>query len=150
VTGCGGALRGPDTAAVHVFALRVYYEDTDLAGIVYHANYLKFIERARSEWVRGLGIDQAALRQGAGVVFVVRRIEADYLAPARFDDLLEVHTRREAATGARLVLDQAVLRGGRRLFAARVTLVAMDARGRAVRLPAAAIGGGTKAAAADH
>ena len=65
----------------HSLSLRVYYEDTDLAGIVYYANYLKFIERGRSEWVRTLGVDQAALRATQGIVFAVRRVEADYLAP---------------------------------------------------------------------
>ena len=72
----------------HQFTLRVYYEDTDLAGIVYYANYLKFIERARTEWVRGLGVDQGRLRAEDGVVFAVRRVEADYLRPAKFDDEL--------------------------------------------------------------
>lgn len=125
----------------HTFACRVYYEDTDLAGIVYYANYLKFIERARSEWVRELGIDQAALLAAQGVVFAVRRVEADYLAPARFGDDLEVVTDVEAATAARLVLRQTVGTGGRLLFAARVTLVALTAAGRPARLPAALRGG---------
>ena len=84
----------------HLFKLRVYYEDTDLAGIVYYANYLKFIERARSEWVRELGIDQRRIKEEDGMVFAVRRIEADYLAPAHFDDELEVQTAPEAVTGA--------------------------------------------------
>ncbi len=87
----------------HRFALRVYYEDTDLAGIVYYANYLKFIERARSEWVRGLGVDQARLRAESGIVFAVRRVEADYLRPAVFDDLLEVETRLVETGGARIL-----------------------------------------------
>jgi acyl-CoA thioester hydrolase len=121
----------------HEFAIRVYYEDTDLAGIVYYANYLRFIERARTEWVRGLGIDQARLRAETGVVFAVRRIEADYLAPARFDDLVTVRTALRALAGARLVLDQAVWRGEMRLFAATVTLVALASSGAPVRLPAA-------------
>lgn len=120
----------------HRHELRVYYEDTDLAGIVYYANYLKFIERGRSEWVRGLGIDQTALRDGAGIVFAVRRVEADYLRPARFDDLLCVTTRPVQGGGARIVLDQAVLRGEEVLFTARVTLVALGRTGQAVRLPA--------------
>ena len=119
----------------HRFALRVYYEDTDLAGIVYYANYLKFIERGRSEWVRTLGIDQARLRAEAGIVFAVRRVEADYLRPARFDDLLEVETALEALTPARLVLRQRVLRGAEVLFDSRVTLVALTEAGRAGRLP---------------
>ncbi len=69
----------------HVFPIRVFYEDTDMGGIVYYANYLKFIERARSDWVRSIGIDQNALRE-AGVIFAVRSVEADWFAPARFDD----------------------------------------------------------------
>lgn len=120
----------------HRHQIRVYYEDTDLAGVVYYANYLKFIERARSEWVRELGIDQTRLKAEAGVVFAVRRLEADYLAPARFDDLLTVLTAPESATPARLVLRQDVRRGEGLLFSARVTLVALGASGRPARLPA--------------
>ncbi len=120
----------------HSLSLRVYYEDTDLAGIVYYANYLKFIERGRSEWVRALGVDQAALRRDEGIVFAVRHLEADYLRPAVFDDWLTVTTSALPVTGVRIVLDQAVLRDGVVLFAARVTLVPMGADGRAVRLPA--------------
>ena len=121
----------------HTFPLRVYYEDTDLAGIVYYANYLKFIERARSEWVRGLGIDQALLRAEQGIVFAVRRVEADYLRPAVFDDVLSVQTVLADHSGARLVLDQAVLRGAQTLFTARVTLVCLTAAGTATRFPTA-------------
>jgi acyl-CoA thioester hydrolase len=120
----------------HRHPLRVYYEDTDLAGIVYYANYLRFIERARTEWVRGLGIDQVALKTGQGIVFAVRRVVADYLAPARFDDTLEVETLPLAVTGARIVLRQEVWRGPERLFSAEVTLVALAADGAARRLPA--------------
>ncbi len=120
----------------HSFPVRVYYEDTDAAGIVYYANYLRFIERARTEWVRALGVDQVQLRAEEGVVFAVRRIEADYLRPARLDDELTVETQLVAATGARIVLDQAVLRAGERLFHAQVTLVCMSDHGTAVRLPA--------------
>ena len=121
----------------HTFPLRVYYEDTDLAGIVYYANYLKFIERARSEWVRGLGVDQALLRAEHGLVFAVRRVEADYLRPALFDDVLTVQTTLSEHSGARLVLDQAVLRGAQTLFTARVTLVCLTAAGTATRFPTA-------------
>lgn len=118
------------------FELRVYYEDTDLAGIVYYANYLRFVERARSEWVRAVGVDQRRLRAEAGLVFAVRRLEADYLRPAVFDDLLEVTTELVELGGARIVLDQAVWRGEERLFAARVVLVCVGPEGRAARLPA--------------
>ncbi len=120
----------------HSFPIRVYYEDTDLAGIVYYANYLKFIERARSEWVRGLGLDQTALKRDQGIVFAVRRVEADYLRPAKFEDVLTVETRLLAETGARFVLEQEVLRGGERLFLAQVTLVCLHDTGAPARLPA--------------
>lgn len=127
---------------MHRFTLRVYYEDTDLAGIVYYANYLKFIERARSEFVRERGIDQAAL-QREGVVFAVRRVEADYLRPARFDDELEVRTVLRALGGARIELGQSVWRGTEQIFNAEVVLVCMGQSG-ALRLPQAvrtALGG---------
>lgn len=120
----------------HCFPVTVYYEDTDLGAVVYHANYLKFIERARSDWVRRLGIDQNALR-GEGLVFVITRIEADFRAPARLDDRLTVETVPAGATRARLVLDQRVLRDGVELFCARVTLAAMSLEGRPRRLPPA-------------
>jgi acyl-CoA thioester hydrolase len=123
-------------ASPHRLTLRVYYEDTDLAGIVYYANYLRFIERARTEWVRDLGIDQARLKAEEGIVFAVRRVEADYLRPARFDDLIEVETGLREATAARVVLDQRVTRDGAVLFAAVVTIVALTDAGRPARLPA--------------
>jgi acyl-CoA thioester hydrolase len=129
---------------IHRFSLRVYYEDTDLAGIVYYANYLKFIERARTEWVRALGVDQALLRAEDGIVFAVRRVEADYLRPAKFDDELVVETRQIAATGARIVLEQDITRLGEKVFAAQVTLVALTEDGHPARLPMAlrqALGG---------
>ena len=120
----------------HHFQTRVYYEDTDLAGIVYYANYLKFIERARTEWVRDLGIDQARMKAETGVVFAVRRIEADYIQPARFDDILDIETAVAAHGPARLVLTQEVVCDGAVLFAAQVTLVALQESGKPARLPA--------------
>lgn len=122
--------------SAHRFDLRVYYEDTDLAGIVYYANYLKFIERGRSEYLRALGVDQAALRDESGLVFAVRRVEADYLRPGHFDDHLCVTTRPRKLTGARIVLDQTVLRGEERLFSAVVTIVCLGPDGRPARVPA--------------
>jgi len=122
---------------MHSFDCRVYYEDTDLAGIVYYANYLKFIERARSEWVRDLGLDQAQIKAETGVVFAVRHLTADYLTPARFDDMLRVTTRPMQATGARIVLDQRITRGETLIFAAEVTLVAIGPQGQPARLPKA-------------
>lgn len=120
----------------HLFQCRVYYEDTDLAGIVYYANYLRFIERARTEYVRALGVDQVRMRDEEGLVFAVRRLEADYLAPAQFDDVLEVLTEPIQITGARVVLRQRVRRGGVDLFDATVTLVALTLSGTPARIPA--------------
>jgi acyl-CoA thioester hydrolase len=120
----------------HRFPIRVYYEDTDMGGIVYYANYLKYIERARSAWVREMGIDQNEMREKDGVVFAVRRVEADYLGPAKFDDELEVRTVTQAVTGARLVMEQQVVRGGQVLFSAVVTIVCIGEGGAPARLPA--------------
>lgn len=120
----------------HMLSVRVYYEDTDLAGIVYYANYLKFIERARTEFVRELGIDQTILKDEAGLVFAVRRVEADYLSPAKFDDQLSVCTTVKDVTGVRIILRQDVLRGDTLLFSAIVTLVAIGTDGGPKRLPA--------------
>lgn len=121
----------------HELTLRVYYEDTDLAGIVYYANYLKYIERGRSEWLRDLGVDQLALKDGQGLVFAVRRIEADYLSPARFDDLLNVRTRLAKITPARIIVAQQVVREDNVLFTASVTIACVNLAGRPSRLPAA-------------
>lgn len=120
----------------HRFPVHVYYEDTDLAGIVYYANYFKFIERARTEWVRERGVDQVALKAEEGIVFAVRRVEADYLSPAKFDDDLTVETSLEALKGARIVLNQLVKRDETELFSSQVTLVALNENGQPARLPA--------------
>lgn len=119
----------------HRFDLRVYYEDTDLAGIVYYANHLKFIERGRSEWVRELGIDQTALKAEHGLVFAVRRVVADYLRPARFDDRLSVLTECLAIGGARIDLRQQIVRDDQPVFTALITLVCLTHAGRPGRVP---------------
>ena len=121
---------------MHQFSLRVYYEDTDMAGIVYYANYLKYIERARSDWVRSLGIDQNRLRTTQGLVFAVRKITADYLQPAHFDEPLQITTEMIKLTSARLYLQQNVYRDLDLLFQAQVILVALNAAGKPTRLPA--------------
>jgi len=120
----------------HKLPIRVYYEDTDMAGIVYYANYLRYIERARSDWVRGLGIDQRALKEDEGLVFAVRRVEADYLLPAKLDDELTVLTEVTAVTAARLIMDQKDMRGKEELFHAVVTVVMINDTGHPARLPA--------------
>ena len=119
----------------HQITIRVYYEDTDLAGVVYYANYLRFIERGRSEALRDLGIDQAALKRDRGLVFVVRRLTIDYLAPAVFDDLLDIRTRITRLRGASLEMAQEVWRGADCLSRAAVTVACMDGTGRPQRLP---------------
>lgn len=120
----------------HEFGVRVYYEDTDMAGIVYYANYLKFIERARTEFVSSLGVDQKRLSREQGLAFAVRRLEADFLKPAGFGDDLMVSTAVEEVSGAKAVLAQDVLRGSERLFSAKVTIVCIAASGMPARLPA--------------
>jgi acyl-CoA thioester hydrolase len=120
---------------MHAFECRVYYEDTDLAGIVYYANYLKFIERARTEALISLGIDQAELKVRGGIVFAVRRVEVDYLKPAVFQDLLKVSTRAGEISGARVELFQDVWRGDVALVRARVQIVCLGPQGRPVRMP---------------
>ncbi|SLN72207.1 Acyl-CoA thioester hydrolase YbgC [Ruegeria meonggei] len=119
----------------HTYPVRVYYEDTDMGGVVYHANYLKFIERARSDYVRQLGNDQNAMRD-AGIVWVVRRIEADYLTTAKFEDELTVETEVVSLSGVRLTMGQLIKRGETEIFRATVTAVCMNALGKPVRLPA--------------
>lgn len=119
----------------HILPIRVYYEDTDMAGIVYYANYLRYIERGRSDWVREMGIEQLAMKAD-GVVFAVRRVEADYLVPAVFDDLLEVRTWATSITPARMVMRQEVRRAETLLFQADVTIVCINASGKPCRLPA--------------
>ncbi len=119
----------------HSFPVRVFYEDTDMAGIVYYANYLRYIERARSDIVEQLGLDQRAMRD-EDIVFVVTRVEADYLGTARFGDRLQVQTRHYAKGAVRWVFEQDVIRDGDVIFRAIVTAVCMTTAGKPTRLPA--------------
>lgn len=106
--------------------VRVYWEDTDAGGVVYYANYLKFLERARTEWLSHLGLEQDRLADEAGVVFVVRRVEADYLRPARFNDRLEVRCALRELSRISLTMAQRVLRGEEVLLEAVVKVVCVD------------------------
>ncbi len=116
--------------------VRVYYEDTDAAGVVYYANYLKFMERARTEWLESLGFPLAAFERDHGVAFVVHRCEIDYLQPARLNDALGVTVEVADRGAARLVARQKVLRGDTLLAQASVTLACVDTtRWRPARLP---------------
>jgi acyl-CoA thioester hydrolase len=118
----------PPDAPSFTWPVRVYWEDTDAGGVVYYANYLRFLERARSEWLRALGVEQTELAERDGVLFVVRRVEADYLAPARFNDLLQVICRLENLGRASIVMEQQVRRGDEVLLRARVKAACVQAR----------------------
>ena len=125
----------------HILPVRVYFEDTDFSGLVYHANFLKFIERGRSDFIRLLGIHHhelarggSALSDGEPAVFVVRHMELDYLRPAHIDDLLEVITTLERRGGASLTLKQEVERKGRVIFRALVTIVLVSTAGKPQRM----------------
>ena len=122
-------------AGLHRIRIRVYYEDTDAAGIVYHGAYVQFAERARTEMLRCLGLDHGTLRTRFGVVFTVRRCAIDFRAPARLDDLLEIHTRLVHLGGASLELEQRVRRDARLLVGLEVRLALLDADLRVTRLP---------------
>jgi len=114
-----------DGSASH-WPVRVYYEDTDAAGVVYYANYLKYCERARTEWLRALGYAQQSLRETSGRVFVVRSVAAEYLSSAQLDDLLDIETRLTELGRAKLTFTQRVLRDGQVLFEATVLIVCVD------------------------
>ena len=128
-------MRETDLSGVHRLALRVYYEDTDFSGFVYHASYLRFMERGRTELLRGLTGDQSDLhREANGLHFVVRRMVIDYAKPARMDDLLDIRTWTAEMKGASMHLAQEVRRGDELLVKAGV-VVACVRDGRAIRLP---------------
>jgi len=119
----------------HIFNFKIYYEDTDMGGIVYYANYFKFIERARSNLVASLGIDQLELRL-SGAIFVVRNVSAEYLSPARMDDNLRVQTEVLDGSPVRWILQQDIWDEKDLLFRAKVTIVLIDSNGKPIRLPA--------------
>jgi acyl-CoA thioester hydrolase len=118
----------------HHFPIRVYYEDTDFSGHVYHANYLKYCERARSGYLRDVGIDQNVMFAD-GTAFVVRKMDCEFLRPAKFDDELQVVTRLVEMGGARFELAQVVRRGDEVVFCAKVTVAIIGKDGRPQRVP---------------
>ena len=121
--------------ATHIFATRVYYEDTDAVGVVYYANYLKFAERARTEFLRDLGVEQSALTERHGMSFVVRRCAVDYRQPAKLDDRLEVRSKIRKLGRASLSADQTICRDGEILVEVAVDLACIGPDGRPVRMP---------------
>lgn len=130
-------LSGELTDEGHLLTQRVYYEDTDFSGLVYHARYLHFLERGRTDYLRCLGVEQSALIgiDEEGLVFVVHRMEIDFKAPARMDDVLEIRTTTTKAGGAKMVLEQEIRRDGTLLIAAKVVIAVVNRSGRPRRLP---------------
>lgn len=120
---------------VHRFALRVYFEDTDLSGIVYHANYLRYMERARSDLLRRAGIDQRAHQEAGGGAYAVTALAIRYRAPARLDDVLVVHTTLQQVRAASVDIQQRVMRGHEILTEAEVTAALVGPTGRPMRQP---------------
>ena len=119
----------------HELNIRVYYEDTDAAGIVYYANYLKFAERGRTEHLRSLGFENKSLRENEGLAFVVRHIEADFYAPATLDDCLTVETEVIGLKNASFVMKQGIFCENKHLFDMKLVLVCVNKAGKPVKLP---------------
>jgi acyl-CoA thioester hydrolase len=121
----------------HVLQVRVYYEDTDAGGVVYYANYLKYLERGRSEFLRALGFEQRALAREQGLAFAVRSLSVEYLKPAKLDDLLDVHTLVEVVGRAQVIFAQSITRGAERLLTAQARIACLDlGKERVAALPA--------------
>ena len=116
------------------YQVRVFYEDTDFSGYVYHANYLKYCERARSDYLRVIGVDQNAMF-AEGQAFVVRKMDCEFLRPAKFEDVLDVETRLIEMSGARFELAQLVKRGAEEIFSAKVMVAIIGPSGRPQRIP---------------
>lgn len=119
----------------HLFKCRVYYEDTDAGGVVYYANYLKFAERARTELLREWGENHNQLIEKNNLLFAVKRVTVDYLAPARLDDLLEIKTEITGCGAATLDMKQIISHEGKPLANIEITLVAVSPKGKVLRLP---------------
>ena len=130
-------ISGEVSEGIHRLIQRVYYEDTDFSGAVYHARYLHFLERARTDYFRCLGIVQSKIYDGpdGGLAFMVHRMEIDFKSPARMDDLLTITTRTQTAHGAKVVFDQEIRRGEQLLTSAKVIIAVINRSGRPRRLP---------------
>jgi acyl-CoA thioester hydrolase len=132
VTGLSGRVEGGE----HVLPIRVYYEDTDAAGIVYYASYLRFAERGRTEMLRLAGVRQSEISRQHGVAFAVRDCKADYRQPARLDDLIEVRSRLTGLRGASADARQVISRDGTALVRLDVRIACIRQDGRPARFPA--------------
>jgi len=128
-------LEGRFEGKTFIWPVRIYYEDTDLSGIVYHANYLRYMERARTEFFRALGIKASYLENDDPAAWALRKVEIEYLKPARFDDHIEVRTITHSLTGVRLCADQAIWRGDEQLTKGAVEACIISLSGRPKRIP---------------
>jgi acyl-CoA thioester hydrolase len=122
---------------VHDFPVRIYYDDTDAGGVVYYANYLKFAERARTEYMRSLGFENSKIRQDFGIIIVVKSVEADYLSPARLDDFLNIQTRLISVKNTSFVMEQKATRHDVCIFSMKIVLVCVNEDGRPSKIPEA-------------
>lgn len=123
---------------VHDFPVRVYYDDTDAGGVVYHANYLKFAERARTEYLRAMGFENSKIRDAHGIIIVVKTIEAEYFSPARLDDFLTLQTRLLSVKNTSFVMEQKAIRNEQCIFGMTVVLVCVnEGDGRPSKIPEA-------------
>jgi len=119
----------------HDFPVRVYYDDTDAGGVVYHANYLKFTERARTESLRAMGFENSKIRDEHGVIIVVKSLEAEYLSPSKLDDLLTIQTRILSIKNTSFVMEQKAIRDNICIFSMNVILVFVNKDGRPTKIP---------------
>jgi acyl-CoA thioester hydrolase len=124
----------------HILPIRVYLEDTDAGGIVYHASYVRFMERARTEMMRSIGADHSAMIKNDGVMFVVKTLALDFLKPALLDDLIEVHSSVGEIANASLEMEQKILKAGETLLTAKIRLASVTISGQPCRIPAAILG----------
>lgn len=120
---------------IHSHEYRVYYEDTDAGGIMYHAQYISWCERGRAEYLREVGLNSSAIVEQDSVMFVVRHLEADYFKPARLDDLLRVETAIKEMKNTSFIMNQSIFCQDSMLFSMTVTIVCVDMNGRPVRIP---------------
>lgn len=130
------ALSGEVKGGVHVLPVRIYFEDTDLSGIVYHANYLRYAERGRSDYLRAIGVDHTKLLEAETPIYwTLRHIELDFFRPARIDDLIHVHTVATELSGARLDMAQSIRRGDEELARVQVLAACISPEGKPRRIP---------------
>ena len=113
-------------ALVHHWPIRIYYEDTDSGGVVYHSNYLKFLERARTEWLRDFEIDQKALKDNLNLMFVVHEIDIKFIRPAVFNDEIEVQTKKDKLGSVKIELEQKIFRSSELLIESRVVVASVN------------------------